>query len=474
MPTYAGIVRISHLGARKAGSDRLHSDRDQEKAIRAAVPPGDRLDLLPAEYDVSGGLPLDKRPALRDAVAGVEAGRYAGIIVAYQSRLGREVEHEEAVWKRIEAAGGNIIIALDGTDSTTVDGRMVRRIKSAMNAAERERHKEAFDVRCQEATALGIWQRRQTPLGYVKDPQTRNLVPSGDAKMVRKAFRDRIAGKPISAIARDLQMTPSGVRQLLRNRVYLGELNVRTYTNATAHPAIVDEDTFDRVQYARITRPPRVNKHPALLGSLVRCAGCGHIMARTGRAYACSKHHSDGECPAPSGITLKTLNEYVTGIALKELTRLSVESVKTDSGAEAARSALRAARHELAVYLEATAAAGLSADVMTEGLKLRQANIEQRRDELDAILSAQTAPVLDDPLTAWEQMHEGQRNTVLCGLLEAVVIQRCGRGKNVPVQDRARIIKHGAGLFAAYRYGGEAMPSRAVFPDADDPRLLRV
>jgi DNA invertase Pin-like site-specific DNA recombinase len=77
-----------------------------------------------------------------------------------------------------------------------------------MNVAERERQTELFDQRCAEATAAGIWQRRQTPLGYIKDPLSRRLVPSDNADKVRRAFSDRLAGKSIVAIARDLQMTP--------------------------------------------------------------------------------------------------------------------------------------------------------------------------------------------------------------------------------------------------------------------------
>ena len=473
MPTWAGIIRISHLGDRVVGSDSLRSDKTQEKAIRSAVPPGHSLDLLPPEYDISGGLPLDKRPSLRQAVRGVESGKYAGIVVAYQSRLFRNTIEEEAVFSRVEAAGGEIIMALDPVDNRTVDGRMVRRIKSAMNVAERERHTEAFEDAAREATQRGIWQRRQIPLGYTKDPATRKLVIDAPAAAkVRRAFTDRLAGKPISTIATDLGLTPSGTRALLRNRLYLGELRVRSYVNPTAHPAIVDTDLWEAVQYARVTRPPKSSTHPALLASLVRCAGCGHVMARSGISYACARHHSDGACPEPASITVRILDTHVETIALRELAHVKARSVRSDNRIPALRSNLRDATRELAAYLEAVQAAGLTPDTFAAGARKRQDEVDTARESLSIALASQPVQIEGDAVAIWPRLDGTRRNHLLCGLLEAVVVRKAGRGNSVPVADRARIIRHGAGLFRTYGGGGRPLPVRAVFPDADDPVVL--
>ena len=187
----------------------MHTDRDQVEAIEGATPPGDDLKMLPPELDVSGGLPLDQRPSLSLAVEGVENGTYIGIIVAYQSRLFRNVEEEEAVWRRVEAAGGEVLLALEGIDTSTVAGRMTRRIKAAINTAEREEHAERFERLRERATAAGVWQRRQTPTGYSKDPDTRRLVPDDRVDDVHGAFEAAIAGKDMTEIARGLGMTPS-------------------------------------------------------------------------------------------------------------------------------------------------------------------------------------------------------------------------------------------------------------------------
>src|SRR6266487_262106 len=99
MKTYAGVIRVSHMGKRKADSEEFHSTEDQERAIRSwAKGQKAKVDLLEPELDVKSHLPLDQRPAMSRAIEGVEQGRYAGIVVAYLSRFGRNIKEELLAW----------------------------------------------------------------------------------------------------------------------------------------------------------------------------------------------------------------------------------------------------------------------------------------------------------------------------------------------------------------------------------------
>src|SRR4051812_29070402 len=163
--TWAGIVRVSFVGDRKG--DRFHADQEQIEDIERAVAamPGARVELLPPELDVSGGLPLERRPSLLAAVEGVERGEYAGIVVSYLSRLGRNVREQLRAWDRVEAAGGRIIVVREGIDTSTPTGRLQRLMLLGIAEHERELHVERFAERTRRATEAGIWQRRQLPLG---------------------------------------------------------------------------------------------------------------------------------------------------------------------------------------------------------------------------------------------------------------------------------------------------------------------
>ncbi len=469
---WACLIRVSHMGSRRSSDESFHSERDQRAAIHRAVQRlGGEAVYLPAELNVSGGLTLTQRPALLAAVQGVEAGTYRGILVAYQSRLAREPRVEEEIHARVEAAGGSVQFATGSIDGATVDGRLQRRLLGAFNAAERERHVERFEELRESATRAGVWQRRQTPTGYRKGAD-RHLEPDDRAGDVRRAFHARAAGAPLVRVADALGMTPSGARQLLRNRVYLGELHVGRHANPAAHPAIVTVEEWEAAQVT-VPRPPRSGV-PVLLAGLVVCSGCGHRMSRSGATYACAVRHSRARCPEPAGITVRRLDEHVEAIALHALGQVSAASAQTTSAIEEARNAVAAARRELAAYLEAVSAADVGAEAFGLGAR-------QRRDALEHALNTErrarpVAQVLGgDVVKAWDGLSVHERNVVLRGLLEVVVVRRVGRGgRTVAVSERVRVLAHGHGTRDSIGAPEVGLDVRPFWPDDGVEGVLRM
>jgi DNA invertase Pin-like site-specific DNA recombinase len=478
--TWVGVVRISHMGSRKAGAENFHADRDQVALIKSAVPRGDRLTMLPPELNVSGGLPLEQRPSLLAAVEGIEAGQYAGIIVGYLSRLGRNVREQLRTYDRVHAAGGRIIVAQAGIDATTRGGRLQRNILAAIHEDEREAHVERFDHLRRIATQRGVWPCRQTPTGYGYDKATRRLVPDARAAEVRTAFHDRAAGTvTISDVARRLRMTQSGARQLLRNRVYLGELRVGRYVNVAAHEPLIDVETFEAAQRST-PRPARRPSGPALLAGLVRCASCGHRMTRSGTpkspTYSCPTGHSGERCPRPAAITCSIVDEHVEAIALAELKRLAV-TASADRGLEQARAKVARAQRELDAFAAAVEAAGMEPAELVAALRSRRDALQDAQDDLRAEQARR--PYLPGPASGadvWDELNPQDRNALLSALLSAVVVQACGRGgRPVPPAERVRVLAYGADVRLPQRRGGEPSGLCPIpLPDFDDPGVLRM
>lgn len=443
---WVAVVRVSHLGSRDADSDRFHSVADQTTEIERAVQArGDRVHVLPPELDVSGGLPLDQRPALREAVEGIEQGRFGGLAVAYLSRMGRDLRVMLEAWERIELAGGRVLVARENIDSSTPSGRMQRNILAAIDQQQREEASAAFEQRCEQATAAGIWQRRQTPRGYDRDPETRRLTPSAQADEVQKAFRDRATGKPVAAVADRLGMTTSGVRALLRNRVYLGELRVRRYVNPAAHPALVTPAEFEAAQTA--PRPPRAPATGiALLAGLVRCMSCGHVMTRGSgnrgaRSYTCSGRKSGFRCPRPAAVNEPLTNQHVEAFARRALDGWQVVA-QADDKVDRLQADLDRAREELAAYLSAVSATDVGPEAFAVGARERRL----RMDEAQATLDGMTARSGIDVLGAIQVLDDGsshERNQLLRSLLDAVVVRPVGRGQRIAVPDRVQILPAG-------------------------------
>lgn len=461
MGTWAAFIRVSDMGSRKAGADNVHTDRDQTQAVEKAVPRGDRVEWLPPELDVSGGLPLERRPSLLTAIEGVEAGRYCGLIVAYQSRLSRDPHVEEEAWKRVERAGGTILFALDPVDNTTVDGRMLRRIKGAMNAAERDRHVDQFERLREWAVSEGIWQARVAPLGYLKDPATRKLVPNDDAQLVVRAFRARARGASTSELCVMLGRSPTAVRAMLSNRVYLGEVRQARHVNPDAHPAIVDGDLWLSVQYAEPRRPVRGDKAPGLLVGLARCAGCGKAMSRSGAAsrptYACPRVSANGLCPAPASVTASLLDRHVDEMVRGFLAGLNPQARNGDGAIAAARLALSAAEGELRAFLAGVQAAGLAPDVFAESARARQAEVDRAQSVLARELAAQEPDIGTlEALAVYDKLEVRRKTHVLRGLIEVVRVHRAGgrgggRGPHVALASRVEVVKRGGDALLGVR-----------------------
>ena len=478
---WAAVVRVSFMGSRKAGADNFHADRDQVAAVEQyAREMGARVEFLPPELSVSGGKPIHERPSLSAAIEGCENGTYDGIVVAYLSRLTRSRSGIE-IWNRVEAAGGSVHCAAERLDTSTPNGRFIRDIHLANAVREREEHEVRFEARRAGATAAGIWQRRQTPTGYAKDPVTRRLVPDDRADDVRRAFRDAVAGVPVVHIADRLQMTPSGVRQMLKNRVYLGELKVGAHLNPAAHPALVTVDEWEAAQSQR-TRPVRgKDAEPALLAGLVRCAGCGHVMSRSATkavVYVCHGRSSAGRCPARAAVTLALLDAHVEAFARRELRRIALRAGERDDGAlDEAREEVAAATREMAAYLKAVSDDLVGVEAFAAGAAARAERVEAAQARLRAVMALRPAGrALGDVDEAWERMSAHGRNQVLRGLLEAVVVRRGGgRGSRTPLGDRVRVVKHGAGLVDTRRQtGGVARGVHPIlFPDLGDVGVLR-
>lgn len=473
MKPWAGYMRVSFVGGRSG--DSFRSVDDQARDIqRWADARSEHVVLLEPELDGKSNDP--NRKILNEAINGVRDGRFCGIVVAYQSRAGRNLKLMIDMWHEVEEVhGGLVMSAADNIDPATSTGRMTRAILASVDQQRRDELTDSFERQCASATERGVWQRRQTPTGYSKDPVTRRLEPNDDARLVQQAFRDRATGRPLVEIARALGLTPSGTRALLRNRVYLGELKVRSYVNLAAHPPIVTVDEFDAAQLARRVRGPRESTVPALLAGLTRCAGCGHVMSRNNLVYGCSVNKSAGRCPEPASVTMTRLDAILERVAILELARLSATAAQDTGDSDRARARQSAARRDLAVFLEVTASAGLEADTLAAGIRQRQEAVRVADDEVRALVRERSLPHVGDPEVFWQGLSVEDQGEFLRGFIEAVVVRRVGRGGTVvPVADRVRVLRAGAGVFEVKAGSDVALPLRSVWPNLNDPRVIRV
>lgn len=174
------------------------------------------------------------------------------------------------------------------------------------------------------------------PFGFdkIKGDKGYILTPNADAETVKMIFKKYLEGVNVAAIAnylndngikphRSTKWTQQTIRNVLRNKVYIGLLNAnkRDAYVVGKHVPIIDNTDFMRVQ-DKLAKTPKVSNKRALsnpLAGLVYCSECGRAMLRTvnGLNFEYIKCPTL-RCPTRS-IKLADLERYIMDEISKEL-----------------------------------------------------------------------------------------------------------------------------------------------------------
>lgn len=251
-----GYIRVSRVGKR-AGESFISPAVQRERCEGVSQAGGHEILLWHEDLDESGG--KADRPGFQAALARIESGATDGIVVAKLDRFARSVADAAGAMKRIEAAGGALMVAESSLDTSTSFGRFAMHMMLAMAELELERFRENWDAARENAVARGIHIASKTPTGYARD-EDRRLIPNDDAPAITELFKRKAKGASWSELADGLEragvLTPYGsafwtsqsLAGVLSNPVYLGEARSGAHVEPDAHPPLVDEQTWRLAQ----------------------------------------------------------------------------------------------------------------------------------------------------------------------------------------------------------------------------------
>ena len=206
------VVRVSEQGNRE--EENFHSPKIQlAKAKQWSKERGERVVDAFEEIDVSGKLPLTKRPRLLQAVEMVEAGEVEHIVVAYFDRLVRSLKVQLEVIERVEKAGGEIF-AIDHGKLT--NGTAATRMSTNMMGAAFQYYAEVTGEKVgaaqERAVKRGVLPNSRIPPG-LKRGEDGVLVPDRElVPVVREVFKRRDRGATITSCRRTWPSTGSSAR----------------------------------------------------------------------------------------------------------------------------------------------------------------------------------------------------------------------------------------------------------------------
>lgn len=477
--SFDAYIRVSRVGDR---AERLRSPEFQEREIRReAKKRGLRVDRVISDLDQSGG--RDDRPGLQEAIARIEAGESAGLIVAKLDRFSRNLTQATALAQRIMAAGGRIFSYAEPADWTTSDGELQINLALAIAQHQRRRANEYFESAKASAVERGVPINPRIAPGYIRVPETGRLVADRQAApVIREVFDRRIDGAGPAELADLLQArgvstamgsttwSKQAVYGLLRNRVYLGELRYGEHVNRESHEPIIDRASWEAAQ-RQTARPslPRGDS-PSLLTGLARCWSCRYALQATStsrgrRVYRCTRRHAGGLCPDPARINADDLERYVEDAFRVQVgRRIAMEPVMDNSRVDDAQRTLLAAELELASYrddIELRELIGRAS--WLDGLRERRERVGRAEDELAAAQLDAPAVIPDLRLLVDEldTMEVREKRAAIAQLVDCVALRSGSSATSVA--DRVTIFWAGSGPRDLPRRGFREQPKLRPF-----------
>jgi site-specific DNA recombinase len=209
-----------------------------------------------------------ERPALRQLLADIDAGKVDTVVVYKVDRLTRSLADFAKIIERFDASQVSFVSVTQQFNTTTSMGRLTLNVLLSFAQFEREVTGERIRDKIAASKRKGMWMGGRVPVGYdVKDRKL--LVHAAEADQVKKIFRLYLkfgcvaklkARLDHDGIKSKVRISASGAKSggklysrgalytLLQNRIYLGKIPHRDATYAGEHDAIIPQELWDKAQ----------------------------------------------------------------------------------------------------------------------------------------------------------------------------------------------------------------------------------
>lgn len=253
------------------------------------------------------------RPALKRLIRNCNAGQISSVVVYKLDRLGRkqkDVLHLlEDVFEKNNVAFKS---ATEPFDTATSLGKAMLGVLAVFAQLERDMIIERTTTGRRERIKQGKWPGGPIPFGYDWNKETEELiVKPEEAHIVREIFNRYLKGHSRLSIAEwasarttARKLDHAVIRDMLARQLYAGNLISGGQIVKGNHEAIIDKETWHRVQIESSRRKDdALPIGEYLLTGLLKCGVCGGNIVHVKRVtkkygkeylyelYACKKQH---------------------------------------------------------------------------------------------------------------------------------------------------------------------------------------
>jgi DNA invertase Pin-like site-specific DNA recombinase len=213
-----------------------------------------------------------ERPALKQLLQDVEAGRVDVIVVYKVDRLTRSLADFARIVDVLDKAGASFVSVTQAFNTTTSMGRLTLNVLLSFAQFEREVTGERIRDKIAASKRKGMWMGGPVPIGYRLEDRRLAIEPS-EASIVRLIFERYVALRSIGDLVDELaergirtkkrefasgktsgggRFTRGPLASILRNPIYLGKVHHKGELFEGQHDAIIDAELWEQVQQIRI------------------------------------------------------------------------------------------------------------------------------------------------------------------------------------------------------------------------------
>jgi len=234
-----------------------------------------------------------ERPALARLLADITAGRIDVVVVYKVDRLTRSLADFAKLVELFDSQNVSFVSVTQSFNTTSSMGRLTLNVLLSFAQFEREVTGERIRDKIAASKRKGLWMGGVVPMGYRLDNR-KLVVDEQEAATVRKIFERYLILRSISSLQAELRREGVRTRQrvlatgrvlgnvpltngplayMLKNRIYLGEINHRGQSFPGDHAPIIQRQLFDAAQTLLIDNRHQQNvrngKSQALLQGLI-------------------------------------------------------------------------------------------------------------------------------------------------------------------------------------------------------------
>ena len=225
--------------------------------------------LVPTFYDdggYSGG--NMERPALKQLLADIDQKKINVVVVYKVDRLTRSLADFAKIVEQFDAKGISFVSVTQQFNTTSSMGRLTLNVLLSFAQFEREVTGERIRDKIAASKAKGMWMGGTPPMGYIPKERTLEIEPQG-AALIKLIYEQYLAIGDVRRLK--LYLDRQGIRspvstsiagrcyggvylgrgqlyRLLSNPIYLGKIVHKEQIFPGQHPAIIDQNLWDRVQ----------------------------------------------------------------------------------------------------------------------------------------------------------------------------------------------------------------------------------